>query len=91
MFFRGTSKQAAFHLKRRAWDGGKGDRRKRTCEKAVRKLLVPAYGAGYLFRDVPKYWLPGEELPPEVAYRIVRDELILEGDSRQDPPAFCTA
>jgi glutamate decarboxylase len=59
-------------------------------KKAVEELLVPAYGADYLFRDVPKYRLPGEELPPDVAYRIVCDELILDGNSRQNLATFCT-
>jgi glutamate decarboxylase len=54
------------------------------------ELLVPAYGATYLLKDVPKYRLPEDMLSPYAAYRAVRDELILDGNSRQNLATFCT-
>jgi glutamate decarboxylase len=58
--------------------------------KELDELLVPAYGSAYLFKDVPKYRMPDEELLPRVAYNIVHDELILDGNSRQNLATFCT-
>jgi len=56
----------------------------------LQELLVPAYGSAYPFKKVPKYRLPDEELPPRIAYDIVHDELILDGNSRQNLATFCT-
>jgi glutamate decarboxylase len=58
-------------------------------QKEPDDLQDPAYG-DYLYKDVPKYKLPKGELPPRVAYRIVHDELILDGNSRQNLATFCT-
>ena len=34
---------------------------------------------------VPTHQLPIEEIPPEVAYQIVHDELMLDGNARHRP------
>lgn len=59
-------------------------------EQELDELLLPAYGAAYLFKDVPKYRIPDDEMRPYVAYRIVHDELLLDGNSRQNLATFCT-
>ncbi|MBU1672789.1 MAG: glutamate decarboxylase [Actinobacteria bacterium] len=58
--------------------------------KETDELLTPAYGTTYLDSDIPKYQLPEDMLSPYAAYRVVRDELILDGNSRQNLATFCT-
>jgi glutamate decarboxylase len=41
-------------------------------------------------RDVPRLELPEGELPPEVAYQIVHDELMLDGNARMNLATFVT-
>ncbi|MDD5567608.1 MAG: glutamate decarboxylase [Candidatus Omnitrophica bacterium] len=58
--------------------------------KEVKELLDPLYGVVALGKDIPKYKIPEKEMPAAMAYRIVRDELILDGNSRQNLATFCT-
>ncbi|MFA5725822.1 MAG: glutamate decarboxylase [Candidatus Omnitrophota bacterium] len=58
--------------------------------KEVKELLDPLYGAVALGKEIPKYKIPAKEMPAPTAYRIVRDELILDGNSRQNLATFCT-
>jgi glutamate decarboxylase len=37
---------------------------------------------------IPRHTLPGDELPPEVAYQIVHDELMLDGNARMNLATF---
>ncbi|MFA5198945.1 MAG: pyridoxal-dependent decarboxylase, partial [Candidatus Omnitrophota bacterium] len=65
-------------------------RKKAREAKEVKELLDPLYGAAALGKDIPKYKMPAKEMPAPTAYRIVRDELILDGNSRQNLATFCT-
>ena len=38
---------------------------------------------------LPKYRMPDEEQDPRHAYQVVRDELMLDGNSRQNLATFC--
>lgn len=38
---------------------------------------------------VPKYRFPGGEIDPRRAYSIVHDELMLDGNARQNLATFC--
>ncbi len=40
-------------------------------------------------RKLPKYKMPADESNPRVVYRIVADELMLDGNSRQNLATFC--
>lgn len=42
-------------------------------------------------RKLPKYKLPEQGLDPEVAYNLVRNELALDGNARQNLATFCQA
>ena len=42
-----------------------------------------------LTRPVPKYTFPREGSPPRDAYQLVADELILDGNARQNLATFC--
>ena len=39
-------------------------------------------------RRLPRHELPAEELPPEVAYQIIHDELMLDGNARLNLATF---
>lgn len=41
-------------------------------------------------RDVPKYHLPAHAMAPADAYNLIHDELLLDGNSRQNLATFCT-
>ncbi len=48
-----------------------------------------AYGADRAAETLPRYAMPEQGLPPEVAYNLVRDELMLDGNARQNLATFC--
>jgi glutamate decarboxylase len=52
--------------------------------------LTPTYGARELNTPVPRYELPEGGMPPSVAYSLVRDELILDGNARLNLATFVT-
>lgn len=47
------------------------------------------YGSDDLTRTAPKFKFPDQELDPRHAYGIVHDELMLDGNSRQNLATFC--
>lgn len=53
-------------------------------------VLTPTYASRALKQEVPKYEMPEGELAPQVAYNLVRDELILDGNSRLNLATFVT-
>src|ERR1700676_562438 len=44
---------------------------------------------GFLPHPLPKYKLPKHETDPTAAYQLVHDELLLDGNSRQNLATFC--
>ncbi len=53
------------------------------------QMLDPLFAAHDLGSETPKYRLPIEEMPAKEAYQIVHDELMLDGNSRQNLATFC--
>ena len=53
-------------------------------------VLTPAYGGRTVNEPVPKYEIPEGELPPEAAYNLIHDELMLDGNSRLNLATFVT-
>ncbi|OUS36346.1 glutamate decarboxylase [Rhodobacterales bacterium 56_14_T64] len=47
------------------------------------------YGSDDLTRTAPKFKFPDQELDPRHAYGIVHDELMLDGNARQNLATFC--
>jgi glutamate decarboxylase len=47
------------------------------------------FGTGFLPHPLPKYKLPKHESDPTAAYQLVHDELLLDGNSRQNVATFC--
>lgn len=48
------------------------------------------YASNDLALSVPKYRIPQQERSPRAAYALVHDELLLDGNSRQNLATFCT-
>jgi glutamate decarboxylase len=47
------------------------------------------FGNSFLPHPLPKYKIPQEETEPAAAYQLVHDELLLDGNSRQNVATFC--
>ena len=54
------------------------------------QLDADIYGTRAADVSVPKYRMPMHELRPDVAHALVSDELILDGNARQNLATFCT-
>jgi glutamate decarboxylase len=48
------------------------------------------YASGDPSLSVPKYKIPRDERSPRTAYALVHDELLLDGNARQNLATFCT-
>jgi glutamate decarboxylase len=55
-----------------------------------RRALDVIRGSGDLSQPVPKYKIPREERSSREAYSIIHDELLLDGNARQNLATFCT-
>ncbi len=53
-------------------------------------LLTPTYASRGLTSSVSKYEIPEGEMPPQVAYNLIHDELGLDGNSRLNLATFVT-
>jgi glutamate decarboxylase len=58
-------------------------------DKVREKLSDDLYASSDLSISVPKYKMPENECNPRHAYAIVHDELMLDGNSRQNLATFC--
>ncbi len=59
-------------------------------KSAVRgSMLDDVYSSKDLSVVMPKYRIPENEHAPEHAYQVVHDELMLDGNSRQNLATFC--
>ncbi|MCZ6806435.1 MAG: glutamate decarboxylase [Deltaproteobacteria bacterium] len=52
--------------------------------------LIPIYGRDAMEKPVPKYELPEHSLDPDVAYNLIHDELMLDGNARLNLATFVT-
>ena len=57
---------------------------------AGKKALDVTQASGDLSLSVPKYKIPPAERSARTAYALVHDELLLDGNSRQNLATFCT-
>lgn len=49
-----------------------------------------AYSTKYADQPIPKYELPAQGMPSNMAYQLIHDELKLDGDPTQNLSSFCT-
>ncbi|MPQ21597.1 glutamate decarboxylase [Carnobacterium divergens] len=54
-----------------------------------KELLAPIFGTREEDREIPKYVLGKSPIEPRIAYRLVIDELLDEGNARQNLATFC--
>ena len=52
-------------------------------------LDADIYGTEAADLSLPKFRMPKGELRPDVAFALVRDELFLDGNTRQNLATFC--
>lgn len=43
------------------------------------EFTASVYGSKYAAADLPKHEMPDDEMPKEVAYRMIKDDLTLDG------------
>jgi Glutamate decarboxylase and related PLP-dependent proteins len=43
-------------------------------------FTTSVYGSRYAAQDLPRHEMPEREMPKEVAYRMIKDELSLDGN-----------
>lgn len=48
------------------------------------------YGSRYAALDLPRYEMPDKEMPPKVAYRLIKDDLTLDGTPTLNLASFVT-
>ncbi len=58
-------------------------------KKVRENLLDDVYSSADLSVSMPKFKMPESEHDPRAAYRVVHDELMLDGNSRQNLATFC--
>jgi glutamate decarboxylase len=51
---------------------------------------VTSYGSRYFSQPIPKFEIPEDGMPPEVAYRLIHDELNLDGNPSLNLASFVT-
>ena len=54
------------------------------------KYHSPTYARRYMTEPIPKFELPEQSVPGPVAYRLIHDELELDGRPSQNLATFCT-
>src|SRR5215471_18928570 len=58
-------------------------------EEVLLNLDDEVFGTSFLPHPLPKYKFPLQESDPTAAYQLVHDELLLDGNSRQNLATFC--
>ena len=58
-------------------------------KEEVPNLKEQVFGTSFLPHPLPKYKFPQRETAPNAAYQLVHDELLLDGNSRQNMATFC--
>jgi glutamate decarboxylase len=58
--------------------------------KDAELTAIGVYDSDRAARTLPKYRIPDTGVPAATAYALVRDELLLDGNSRQNLATFCT-
>lgn len=53
-------------------------------------FISPTYGSRYMAHSIPKYEIPENSLPGNVAYQLIHDELNLDGKPAQNLASFVT-
>ena len=57
---------------------------------AEESVLTPTYASREMTGAIPKHTLPKQSTAPETVYNLIHDELIMDGNSRQNLATFVT-
>jgi glutamate decarboxylase len=58
-------------------------------DQVLANLDDEVFGSVFLSNALPKYKFPRQETAPDAAYQLVHDQLLLDGNSRQNLATFC--
>src|SRR5712692_3925554 len=58
-------------------------------EEVLSNIDDEVFGTSFLPHPLPKYKFPKQETYPTAAYQLVHDQLLLDGNSRQNLATFC--
>ncbi|KAK4961717.1 hypothetical protein LTR10_002208 [Elasticomyces elasticus] len=58
--------------------------------KSQDQFTASVYGSRYAAMDLPKHEMPEDEMPKEVAYRLIKDDLTLDGTPTLNLASFVT-
>ncbi|MEF9917600.1 MAG: pyridoxal-dependent decarboxylase, partial [Lachnospiraceae bacterium] len=62
---------------------------KKTKEKLEYRHVPPIFGTEFSDHPMPKYEMSDVSIDPAVAYQIIKDDLLDEGNARQNLATFC--
>jgi glutamate decarboxylase len=54
------------------------------------EYTATVYGSRYAAEDLPRHEMPDKEMPPSVAYRLIKDDLMLDGTPTLNLASFVT-
>jgi len=54
------------------------------------EFTTSVYGSKYAAADLPKHEMPEREMPKEVAYKLIKDDLSLDGNPMLNLASFVT-
>ncbi|MCK5818335.1 MAG: glutamate decarboxylase [Psychromonas sp.] len=66
------------------------DQKKHDNDAVPESILTPIYAARKMTNSIPKHHIPEQSTAPETIYNVIHDELILDGQSRQNLATFVT-
>jgi glutamate decarboxylase len=61
-----------------------------TPEDEADDYTATVYGSRYAAEDLPRHEMPDKEMPPQVAYRMIKDDLTLDGTPTLNLASFVT-
>ena len=59
-------------------------------DPAEEEGAVSVYGSRYAAQELPQHEMPEHEMPKEIAYRMIRDDLTLDGNPMLNLASFVT-
>lgn len=54
------------------------------------EVNASVYGSRFAAESLPMHEMPEKEMPREVAYRMIKDDLSLDGNPKLNLASFCT-
>nr|HIL77108.1 glutamate decarboxylase [Rhodospirillales bacterium] len=66
------------------------EKKKKAQSVAEESVLTPIYASREMTRRIPKHRMPEQSTAPETVYNLIHDELIMDGNSRQNLATFVT-